>query len=323
MRRRDFIMLIGSAAWPLTAGAQPTEMPVIGLLSGNLFDERELTAFRKGLADAGYEQGRNVSFKFASAEGFYDRLPTLAAELANYPVAVIGAIGGTASAVAAKNATASIPIVFANGGDPIGSGLVQSLHRPAGNVTGISFFVTTLGAKRLEFLKAAVPRVSSIGFLVNPGNPNAESEMRDVEAAARLLNLRIQIRKATSGPSLEEAFSGFVAQGVDAMVVAADALFLSHRAELASLGIRYKLPTVCDVREHALAGALISYGTDRIDAYRQCGVYVGKVLKGTLPANLPVMQSTKFELVINLKTAKALGLEVPGTLVTLADELIN
>jgi putative tryptophan/tyrosine transport system substrate-binding protein len=325
--RRQFISLLGGAAalslarpLPLCA-QQPT--PTIGLLSGNRFDERELAAVRKGLAETGYAEGRNVVLEYRSAEGRYDRLPALAAELERRPVTVIVAIGGTASAVAAKAATTTVPIIFANGGDPVRSGLVPSLNRPGGRVTGVSFFVTTLGAKRLELLRALVPRVMSIGFLINPANPNAASEMEDVKAAALALNLQIQVQNAPSERDLETAFAAFVAQRLDAVIVAADAFFLSQRAELAALAVRHALPAMCDVREHVLAGGLISYGTDRIDAYRQGGVYTGRVLKGEQPSDLPVMQSTKFELVINLKTANALGLTIPPTLLAIADEVIE
>jgi len=324
MRRREFIKasIASAATWPLASRAQQA-MPVIGLLSGNQFDERELGAVRRGLGETGYVEGGNVSIDYRSAAGRYDRLPVLAAELVRGPASVILAIGGTASAVAAKAASTSLPIVFANGGDPVGIGLVPSLNRPGGNVTGVSFFVTALGAKRLELLHELVPNAAAVGYLVNPANSNIASEQADVEAAARNLGLHVHVQNAPGEGDFDAAFAGFVERRVGAVIVSADAFFLSQRARLASLALRHALPAICDVREHALAGGLVSYGTDRMDAYRQGGVYVGKVFKGAAPADLPVLQSTKFELVINMKTAKALGLAVPATLLARADEVIE
>ncbi len=324
MRRREFMTLLGgtAVAWPLEALAQPA-MPIIGLLSGNRFDDRELAALRQGLNEVGYVEGRNVAIEYRSAEGQYDRLPPLAAALAARPVALIVAIGGTVSAVAAKAATATIPVVFSNGGDPVKAGLVPSLNRPGANVTGVSFFVTTLGAKRLELLRELVPSGTATGFLANQGNPNVDAETADVQTAARALGQQIEVRSASDDREIDAAFAWFARQKVNAVIVAADAFFLSRRNQVAALSVRHVLPTMCDVREHAVAGSLMSYGTDRIDAYRQAGVYAGKVLKGERPADLPVMQSTKFELVVNLRTAKALGLAVPGTLLALADEVIE
>jgi putative tryptophan/tyrosine transport system substrate-binding protein len=325
MKRREFVTLLGglAAAYPLAARAQQASMQVIGLLSANQFDDRELAAVRRGLGEAGYVEGRNVAIEGRSAIGQYDRLPALAADLANRRVSVILAIGGTASAVAAKKATTTIPIVFANGGDPVRVGLVSSLNRPGGNITGISFFVTTLGAKRLELLRDLVPAATAIGFLANPSNPNAESEMADVQAAARMLGRRIHLQNASSGAEVDAAFANFMQNGMNAVVVGSDAFFLNQRDLLSTLATRYVLPTMCDVREHAVAGTLISYGTDRNDAYRQAGIYTGKVLKGEKPSELPVMQSTKFELVINVKTAKAFGLTVTPSLLARADEVIE
>jgi putative ABC transport system substrate-binding protein len=330
VNRRQLIGLLGGAASlpslhrPYVAHAQQSAtMPVIGLLSGNQLDERELTAIRQGLGEAGYLEGKNVSIEYRSAEGRYDRLPGLSAELARRPVTLILAIGGTASALAAKAATSTIPIVFANGGDPVQVGLVPSLNRPGGNITGVSFFVTILGAKRLELLRELMPDAQMVGYLANPANSSVRTEGADIEAAARTLGLKLHVENAATEGDLDAAFAGFVAARVGAVIVAADAFFLSRRARLAALAARHALPAICDVREHALAGGLISYGTDRIDAYRQGGVYAAKVLKGEKPADLPVMQSVKFELVINLKTAKALGLAVPRMLLALADEVIE
>jgi putative ABC transport system substrate-binding protein len=317
--------MVGCAAmaWPRQGRAQQPAMPVIGLLSGNQFDDRELAAVRRGLGESGYVEGRNVAIERRSGDGHYDRLPALTAELVNRRVNVILAIGGTASAVAAKAATTTIPIVFSNGGDPIRVGLVASLNRPGGNITGISFFVTTLGAKRLELLHDLVPTATAVGFLANPGNPNTESEMTDVQAAARVLGRRIHFQKASGEAEVDAAFANFVKNRMNAVVVGSDAFFLNRRDQLAALAARYALPMMCDVREHAVAGSLVTYGTDRNDAYRQSGIYAGKVLKGEKPADLPVMQSTKFELVINVKTAKALGLTVAPSLLARADEVIE
>jgi len=325
MRRRQFVALLGAiaAGWPLAARAEQAGLPVIGLLSGNRFDERELAALRRGLSEAGYAEGRDVAIEYRSAEGQYGRLPALAADLVSRPVAVIVAIGGTISAVAAKAATATIPIVFSNGGDPIKVGLVPSLNRPGGNITGVSFFVNTLGAKRLELLHELVPAGTTIGFLANPGNPNTDSEARDVEAAARAVGQQLRIEKAGSEAEVETAFASFDRHRASAVVVSADAFFLSRRDRVAALALRHHVPTICDVREHALAGCLMSYGTDRTDAYRQAGIYAARVLKGERPADLPVMQSTKFEWAINLATARTLGLEVPQPLLALADEVIE
>ena len=325
MNWREFIVMAACAtvAWPHQVCAQLPAMPVIGLLSGNQFDDRELTAVRRGLDEAGYVEGRNVAIERRSANGHYDRLPDLTADLVNRRVSVILAIGGTASAVAAKAATTTIPIVFSNGGDPIRVGLVASLNRPGGNITGISFFVTTLGAKRLELLRDLVPTANTIGFLANPGNPNAKSETTDVQGAARVLDRRIHLQNASSEAEVDAAFANFAQNRMNAVVVGSDAFFLNRRDQLSALAARYALPMMCDVREHAVAGTLITYGTDRNDAYRQGGIYVGKVLKGEKPADLPVMQSTKFELVINVKTAKTLGLTVAPSLLARADEVIE
>jgi putative ABC transport system substrate-binding protein len=322
--RRQFITVIGgAAAWPVATRAQQPAMPVIGLLSGNAFDPKELAAIHKGLGETGYGEHRNVTIEYRSAEGHYDRLPALADALARRPVAVILAIGGTASAVAAKAATATVPIVFANGGDPVHVGLVASLNRPGGNITGVSFFVTTLGPKRLELLRELLPTVTTVGYLANPVNANVAAERTDIETAGRTLGLQVHVESTSDESGFEPAFAAFKPRGVGAVVIGSDAFFLSRRTQLAETAVRHALPAICDVREHALVGCVASYGTDRIDAYRQAGVYAGKVLRGEKPAELPVMQSVKFELVINLKTAKALGLTVPDMLLVRADEVIE
>ena len=312
-----------SAVVNLPASHAEPSGAVIGLLSGNEFDRKELAAVHKGLGETGYVEGRNVTIDYRSAEGHYDRLPALADALARRQVGVILAIGGTASAVAAKAATTTVPIVFANGGDPVKVGLVASLNRPGGNVTGVSFFVTTLGPKRLEVVRELVPNLARVGYLANPANTNVEAERADIETAARTLGLQIHVENAPGERAFDAAFAAFKARQVGAVMVGSDAFFLSRRAQLAEIAARHAMPAICDVREHALAGCLVSYGTDRIDAYRQGGVYAGKVLKGERPAELPVMQSIKFELVINLKTAAALGLNVPAQLIARADEVVE
>jgi putative ABC transport system substrate-binding protein len=295
----------------------------VGLLSGNRFDDRELDAIRNGLREVGYNEGKDVAIEYRSAEGRYDRLASLAEELVRHPVTLLAAIGGTVSAVAAKTATATIPIVFMNGGDPVRAGLVTSLNRPGANVTGVSFFVTTLGAKRLELLRQLMPTVTTFGYLANRANANFELERADIEAAARALNLHVRVQWASSERDFVAAFDNFSAQKAGAIIVSADAFFLSQRSELAAFGLRHRLPLMCDVREHAVAGSMMSYGTDRIGAYRQGGIYIGKILQGDRPAELPIMQSTKFEFVINLKTAKALGIAVPQSLLVAADDVID
>jgi len=323
MRRREFLGILGGAvaAWPLAARAQ--QAPVIGILCGTHFDQGELTAVRKGLAEMGYVEGKNILMEYRSAEGEYERLPALAAELVNRPVSMIIAIGGAVSAVTAKAATSTIPVVFSNGGDPVRLKLVKSLNHPGGNVTGISFFVVTLGPKRLALLRDLVPAANAFGYLANPANASVAAETADVRQAAQDLNVQLHVRSAANDADLDNAFAAFAAQKIGGVVVGSDAYFLSRRSRLASLVLKHSLPAICDVREHALAGTLMSYGTDRTDAYRQGGVYAGKILKGERPETLPVMQSTKFELVINAKTAKSLGLPIPEKLIALADEVIE
>jgi len=308
--------------WQIAARAQQPTVPLLGLLTGSGQDDRWLGALRHGLKELGYIEGRNVAIKHRSADGHFDRLPALAAELAADPAALIIAIAPSA-ALAAKAATASIPIVFMTGADPVELGLVSSLNRPNGNVTGINFLVKTLAAKRLELLRELVPGATLIGFFSNPTNPASEPEIRDVQDASRALGLQLQIMHASSESGIETAFASFAQQHIAAVLVAGDSFFLSRRDQLIAAAARHAIPTSYQLREFVAAGGLISYGTDLIDAYRLTGIYAGRILKGAKPADLPVQQSVKFELAINSKTAKALGLAVPPSLLAIADKVIE
>jgi putative ABC transport system substrate-binding protein len=327
MRRRDFIIFFGgaAAAWPLAAGAQQPAMPVVGYLSGlsRTATPAYLAAFQQGLDAAGYVQGRTVAIEYRWAEGRYDRLPALADDLVRRQVAVIAATGGTAAVLAAKAATAAIPIVFNTGGDPVKLGLVASLNRPGGNVTGVCWLNNTTAPKRLELLRGLLPSAATIGFLRNPANPNAAAETLDVQTAAHALGQQIQVENAANEREIDTAFAGFARARVDALFVAADPLFTDRRDQVNSLAARHAIPASYVSRINVVAGGLMSYGADYTDAYRQSGLYTGRILKGEKPADLPVQQSVKFELVINLTTAKALGLTVPDKLLALADEVIE
>jgi putative ABC transport system substrate-binding protein len=327
VRRRDFITLLGGgvAAWPLAARAQQPGVPVIGYLTATSLGERPnlVAAFRRGLDEAGFVEGRNVAMEFREAEGQYDRLPALAADLVSRRAAVIVTTGPPAAALAAKSATATIPIVFLSGGDPITFGLVASFNRPGGNITGVSLFNVALVPKQLKLISELVPKTDVIAALVNPDNPNTETEERELEAAARALRLQIQVLRASAEKDFDPAFAAIVQQRAGAIIVSYDAFFSSRHNQLVALAARHAVPAVYHWREFVESGGLMSYGTSLTDAYRQVGIYTGKILKGEKPADLPVVQPTKFELVINLKTAKALGLTVPQSLLVAADEVIE
>jgi len=322
--RRQFISLLGGAAvvWPLAARAQQAGVPLVGLLVSTQIDDRQIAAIRQGLKDAGYIEGRNVAIKYRSGDGRFDRLPAMAAELAaDAPAAIIAL--APAAALAAKAATTTIPVVFSIGGDAVKLGLVSSLNRPGGNVTGVTFFVNTLGAKRLELLRELVPSAAHIGFLVNPANPTSESQVTDVRAAARERRVDLLVVNAGSEREIDAGFASFVQQRVNAIVIGADSLFLSRRDQVVGLAARHALPAIYNLREYVDNGGLITYGASITDAFRLAGGYAGRILKGEKPPDLPVQQTVKFELAVNLKTAKALGLTVPDKLLVAADEVIE
>jgi len=323
MKRREFITFLGSALAikPKTARAQQPTMPVIGFVSSRSPTESASTVaeFRQGLSEVGYIVGQNVEIAFRWADGQYDRLPMLAAELARRQVAAILATGGNPSAFAAKAATATIPIVFITGSDPVEEGLVTSLNRPGGNLTGVSLFTSLLVPKRLELLRELVPTATTIAFLVNPDNSNAQRDTGVAQTTAGSFGQQLVVLRARTENDIDAAFAALVQQRANALVVNTDAFFLGRRVQLVALAARHAVPTIHDLREFAAAGGLMSYGTNLADAYRQAGTYVGKILKGEKPANLPVVQPTKFDLVINLKTATALGLKIPRRLLVLAE----
>jgi len=325
LRRRDFVTLLGgAAAWPLVARAQQPAMPIIGLLDSRSPDGMtdRLRAFREGLKDSGYVERENVAIEYRWAENQLDRLPELAAELVRRQVAVIAATS-TNPAFAAKAATTTTPIVFIVGEDPVRLGLVASLARPGGNLTGINILSGELAAKRLDLLREMVPGAARIAVLVNPANVMTENALRDVAAAARVMGLQIQVLNASTSGEIDAAFATFVRERPDAIFVGLDVFFISRRAQLVNLASRHALPATYHLREFAEAGGLMSYGSNIVDTFRQAGVYAGRILKGAKPADLPVVQSTKFELVINAWTARMLGLAVPPTLLSTADKVIE
>jgi ABC-type uncharacterized transport system substrate-binding protein len=327
IRRRDFITLLGgvAAAWPIAARAQQTAMPVVGFLhSAPSTSAHLLAAFRQGLGETGLVPGHNVAIEYRWAEGHIDQLPELAADLVRRRVAVIATPGSQPAALAAKAATPAIPIVFGVAEDPVKLGLVASLGRPGGNVTGVNFFTAELGAKRLALLHELIPGASRVGVLLNPADTTrAESTLRDVEAAARAIGLQIHVVRARTGREIDMAFADIVREQCDVLFVGPDPFFYNRRVQLATLATRYAIPATYALRDFVEAGGLMSYGTDLADMFRQVGVYTGRILKGTKAADLPVEQSIKFELVINLNTVRALGLEVPPTLLARADEVIE
>jgi putative ABC transport system substrate-binding protein len=326
VRRRRFITLIGgAAAWPLVARAQQAAIPVIGLLSSRSPGEAapSVAALRAGLAKVGYVEGQNVTIEYRWAEGHYDQLPALAVELTRRQVAVIVAMGGEPSALAAKAATQTIPIVFNSGGDPVKLGIVASLNRPGGNATGVSMLFVELGPKQLEMLHKLVPKVAVIAVLVNPTMASAEKETQDALAAGRALGKQVHIVTASREGEIGTAFGDLVKHGAGALLVAPDPFFFARREHFVALAAHHAVPAIYFAREFPEAGGLMSYGTSVADVYQQVGIYAGRILKGEKPADLPVVQPTKFELVIKLKTAKALGLEVPPDLLAIADEVIE
>jgi putative ABC transport system substrate-binding protein len=329
MRRRELITLVGGAAvaWPFASCAQQTAMPVIGFLGSASLEKwggGPLNWFQRGLTETGYIEGRNVAIEYRWADEQYDRLPALAAELVRQRVAVIAAPGLMASASAAKSATSSIPIVFMIGADPIERGLVASLNRPGGNLTGIAYLNVEVAAKRLELLRALLPTATSIALLVNPADPvETAAQTKELEVAARALGLRLPIVRASNPLEIEEAFTTLVHERADALQIGIDPLFGAHRHQIIALAARHALPAIYPWRSFTAAGGLMNYGSSIIDAFRQVGVYTGWILNGAKPADLPVQRPTKLEFVLNLKTAKALGLDVPPSLLARADEVIE
>jgi putative ABC transport system substrate-binding protein len=323
MKRRAFIAGLGAAALPVVARAQQRTMPVVGFLRSSTLAASMpiVTAFRQGLKELGFVEGQNVEVDYRYANNQVDRLPSLIADLLGRPAAVI--VGDTIAAIPVKAATATVPIVFGTGGDPVRQGLVVSLNRPGGNVTGVVFFATQLGAKRLELLRQLVPKATTIAMLMNPNSPNFAAERSDAQAAAQAIGQQLVILDVSNDRDIETAFATLMNRGAGALLIGSGTFLTSNAERVVALAARLGLPAIYPQREAALAGGLMSYGTSLTDAYRQIGVYTGRILKGEKPAELPVVQSAKFEFVLNLKTVKALGLDVPPTLLALADEVIE
>jgi putative ABC transport system substrate-binding protein len=326
MKRRQFIALLGgAAAWPLATGAQQTVMPVIGFLSGRSSSEATYTlaAFHQGLNEGGYIEDQNVAIEYRWAEGQYDRLPALVADLVRRQVNVIAATGGTASGQAAKVATTTIPIVFTTGVDPVQDGLVASLNRPGGNATGMYFFQSAMEGKRLGLLHELVPTTGLMGVLVNPNNAPFEFQLQDVQEAARSIGQQIHVLRASTEQDIHAAFRTLVQMRIQTLLVCADPFFTGRREQIITLATHYAIPAIYELREYAMAGGLVSYGSSIFDAYRQVGIYTARILKGAKPADLPVVQPTKFELVVNLRAAKAIGLTIPEMFLARANEVIE
>jgi len=328
MRRRQFVRLVGGAAvavWPLVAYSEESAKPVIGFLGSASAAAWVpiVAAFRDGLNETGFVEGRNVAIEFRYAEGHYDRLPALAAELVSRKVNVIFANGGSAPALAAKAATTTIPIVFETGGDPVRAGLVASLNRPGGNITGVTWTASALSAKRLDLLHQIVPKASTIGLMVNPNYPEAKLQVSDLQEAATALGVQIYPVNVSSEDAADKAFAELAQRNIAALLVANDPFLATFREQLVALSRRYAIATIYPLREDAQAGGLISYGTSLPEQVRQGGIYTGRILKGAAPAELPVLQPTRFTMVINLKTARALGLEVPPGIMAITDEVIE
>jgi putative tryptophan/tyrosine transport system substrate-binding protein len=326
MNRREMIAALGgAAAWPIAAGAQQAAMPVIGFMSARSPDDSAplVEAFRRGLEEGGFVEGRNVAIEFRWAHGDYNLLPTLAADLVRHQVAVITAVGGEPSAAAAKQATSSIPIVFGIGGDPISSGLVESFSHPGGNMTGVTLLSRTIDAKRLGLLRELAPGARVVGVLANPNYPLAALQLRQIEQAAQAIGQEIVLCKASTDGELEAAFAALARERVGALLVAADTYFTTRRDRIVTFAAQTRLPAIYDLREFAAAGGILSYSVRIADAYLPIGIYTARVLNGAKPADLPVQQATNFELVINLKTAKALGIVISDNLLSLADEVIE
>jgi putative ABC transport system substrate-binding protein len=326
MKRREFISLLGgaAAAWPLVVRAQQPAMPVIGFLNSTSPEGYApfVAAFRQGLREAGYVESQNATIEYRWAEGHYDQLPALAADLVRRNVAVIAATS-TPAARAAKAATSTVPIVFTTADDPIKLGLVASLNRPGGNATGVSSLLVELGSKQLGLLRELIPGITAIAALINPNFPGTERQLRDVEAAARALGLQLTVLSASREREIDAAFATIAQKGSGALLVGADPFFNARRDQIVALAARHAIPAIYPVREFAVAGGLISYGSDFADSYRQAAIYTGRIVRGEKPADLPVQRLTKFEFVINFKTAKALGLTVPNSMQLLADEVID
>ena len=327
MRRREFIALLGgtAAAWPLAARAQQPAMPVIGFMSGRAPQDSAhlVSAFRQGLAETGFVEGQTVTIEFRWANGDYDRLPALAADLVSRKVAVLVGVGGDVSALAAKKATATIPVVFGMGADPVKAGLVASFNRPSGNATGFTLLTSEMESKRLGLLREIVPAVQLIGILVNPKTPSSSQELNDLELAAKGIGQRLFVASANDDAELDAALTSLGQQRVGALLVTAAPFFDTRLERIVGFAAQNRLPAIYQFREYALAGGLISYGPNIVESYRNAGDYVGRILKGETPADLPVLQPTKYDFVINLKTAKALGLTVPPTLLAEAGEVIE